>query len=107
MQTHIPVDHHPPMHTAPPPRRAHPNWPMSSRTASSRLPNTLSADAHWAYSAPPSLLAAMLPGLSSDDGAAAGDGPPHDEGVHLPGAFVGVDRLRVGDVPADVVLQQD
>src|SRR6202034_171695 len=43
----------------------------------------------------------------SDEGAETGDGAADDERVDLAGALVGVDRLRVGDEPADLVFQQD
>src|SRR4029077_8863825 len=46
-------------------------------------------------------------GLTSDEAPQAGDGAAHDQRVDLAGAFVGVDRLGVGDEPAHVVLQQD
>src|SRR5688500_13132461 len=55
---------------------------------------------------PPAGGTAADPGCS-DDRAAAGDGPADDQGVHLTGALVGVDRLCVGDEAADVVLEQD
>src|ERR1017187_1843663 len=45
--------------------------------------------------------------LRSDERADAGGGAADDEGVDLPGALVGVDRLGVGDEPAHLVLQQD
>ena len=44
--------------------------------------------------------------LFSDEGAVAGDGAADDQGIHLPGALVGVDRLGVGDVPAGILFQQ-
>jgi hypothetical protein len=42
---------------------------------------------------------------SSDEGAVPGDRPADDQRVHLAGAFVRVDRLGVGDEPADRLLQ--
>src|SRR5262245_16519945 len=43
----------------------------------------------------------------SDEGGQAGDGAADDQGVDLARALVGVDRLGVGDEPADLLLQQD
>src|SRR6516165_11541399 len=43
----------------------------------------------------------------SDEGGQAGDGAADDKRVDLAGALVGVDRLGVGDEPADLLLQQD
>src|SRR5215218_2492970 len=59
----------------------------------------------WTTSATDAFLR-PFPALS-DDGAPTRDGPADDQRVHLSGALVGVDGLGVGDVPADVVLEQD
>src|SRR4029450_8417454 len=53
------------------------------------------------------LRALRHPCGGSDEGAEAADGTADDQGVHLPGALVGVDRLGVGHEAAHVVLEQD
>src|ERR1700680_693496 len=54
-------------------------------------------------------LAAMPPGIyvASDEGTQSRDRLADDQRVHLPGALVGVDRLRVRHEAPDVVVQQD
>src|ERR1700694_1771122 len=43
----------------------------------------------------------------SDKRAEPGQRSADDQGVHFPGALVGVDGLGVGDKPADVVVEDD
>ncbi|MDT5133367.1 MAG: hypothetical protein QOE41_2678 [Mycobacterium sp.] len=42
----------------------------------------------------------------SDERAEARDGTSEDQGVHLAGAFVGVDSFGIGDEAPDVVLHR-
>src|ERR1700759_4828263 len=46
-------------------------------------------------------------GGSLGEGGNAGDGPAHDQDVHLVGAFVGAYHLEVAGVPHRGVLERD
>src|SRR5680860_23989 len=46
-------------------------------------------------------------GISSGEGADAGNIAAHNQSLDVLGAFIGVDRLDVGHVPYHVVVEQD